>query len=71
MLFCSNYVSQLAYFVQYGRAKEETRKEKIYELGSDTYFPSGNKFLSFLFSLRGEKKRNYSVALMLKEESML
>lgn len=71
MHFCSNYVSQLAYFVQYGRAKEETRKEKIYELGCDKYFPSGDRFLSFLFSPRDEKKRNYSLDLMLKEESML
>lgn len=64
-------MSQSAGFLEYGRADEETRKEKIHELGSDRYFPSGDIFLSFLFSLRGEKKRNYSVDLMLKEESML
>lgn len=35
------------------------------------YFPSGDKFLSFSLSLKGEKKRNYTVDLMLKEESVL
>lgn len=45
MHFCSNCVSQSADFLQYGRAEEETRKDKIYDLGSDKYFPSGGKFL--------------------------